>query len=88
VFSQGWPLNADAWDDQAFFVAANGYRAIAHDRRGHGRCSQPGDGNDTDHYADDLAPPSKSTPGAPHGLANTTAFKDTLNSDLLAFLRG
>jgi non-heme chloroperoxidase len=55
VFSHGWPLNADAWDDQAFFVAANGYRAIAHDRRGHGRSSQPWDGNDMDHYADDLA---------------------------------
>jgi non-heme chloroperoxidase len=55
VFSHGWPLNADAWDDQAYFVAANGYRAIAHDRRGHGRSSQPWDGNDMDHYADDLA---------------------------------
>ena len=54
-FSHGWPLNADAWDDQAFFVASNGYRAIAHDRRGHGRSSQPWDGNDMDHYADDLA---------------------------------
>lgn len=55
VFSHGWPLNADAWDEQAFFVASNGYRAIAHDRRGHGRSSQPWDGNDMDHYADDLA---------------------------------
>jgi non-heme chloroperoxidase len=55
VFSHGWPLNADAWDDQLFFVASNGYRAIAHDRRGHGRSSQPWDGNDMDHYADDLA---------------------------------
>lgn len=55
VFSHGWPLNADAWDDQAFFVASHGYRAIAHDRRGHGRSSQPGAGNDMDHYADDLA---------------------------------
>src|SRR2546429_8906981 len=55
VFSHGWPLNADAWDDQAFFVASQGYRAIAHDRRGHGRSSQPWDGNDMDHYADDLA---------------------------------
>jgi non-heme chloroperoxidase len=51
----GWPLNADAWDDQVFFVASQGYRAIAHDRRGHGRSSQPWDGNDMDHYADDLA---------------------------------
>ena len=55
VFSHGWPLNADAWDEQAFFVASHGYRAIAHDRRGHGRSSQPWDGNDMDHYADDLA---------------------------------
>jgi len=55
VFSHGWPLNADAWDDQVFFVASHGYHAIAHDRRGHGRSSQPWDGNDMDHYADDLA---------------------------------
>jgi non-heme chloroperoxidase len=55
VFSHGWPLNADAWDDQAFFVASNGYRAIAHDRRGHGRSGQPWNGNDMDTYADDLA---------------------------------
>jgi non-heme chloroperoxidase len=55
VFSHGWPLNADAWDDQLFFFASNGYRAIAHDRRGHGRSSQPWNGNDMDTYADDLA---------------------------------
>src|SRR3989442_4052971 len=55
VFSHGWPLTADAWDDQAFFLASRGYRAIAHDRRGGGRSSQPWDGNDPDHYADDLA---------------------------------
>lgn len=55
VFSHGWPLNADAWDDQLQLVAANGFRAIAHDRRGHGRSSQPWDGNDMDTYADDLA---------------------------------
>ena len=55
VFSHSWPLNADAWDDQIVFVASNGYRAIAHDRRGHGRSSQPWDGNDMDTYADDLA---------------------------------
>ena len=55
VFSHGWPLNADAWDDQTFFLASQGYRAIAHDRRGHGRSSQPWDGNDMDTYADDLA---------------------------------
>jgi non-heme chloroperoxidase len=55
VFSHGWPLNADAWDDQLFFMASNGFRAVAHDRRGHGRSGQPWDGNDMDHYADDLA---------------------------------
>jgi non-heme chloroperoxidase len=55
VFSHGWPLNADAWDDQAFLVASSGYRAIAHDRRGHGRSGQTWAGNDMDTYADDLA---------------------------------
>jgi non-heme chloroperoxidase len=53
-FSHGWPLNADDWDDQLVFAAANGYRAIAHDRRGHGRSSQTWDGNDMDTYAADL----------------------------------
>jgi non-heme chloroperoxidase len=55
VFSHGWPLNADAWDDQLYLFAANGYRAIAHDRRGHGRSTQTSSGNDMDTYADDLA---------------------------------
>jgi non-heme chloroperoxidase len=55
VFSHGWPPNADAWDDQLFFFASNGYRAIAHDRRGHGRSSQTWNGNDMNTYADDLA---------------------------------
>jgi non-heme chloroperoxidase len=55
VFSHGWPLNADAWDDQLFSLASNGDRAIAHDRRRHGRSSQPWNGNDMDTYADDLA---------------------------------
>ena len=55
VFSHGWPLNADAWDDQLFFFSSNGFRAIAADRRGHGRSSQTRDGNDIDTYADDLA---------------------------------
>jgi non-heme chloroperoxidase len=55
VFSHGWPLNADAWDDQSFLVASNGFRAIAHDRRGHGRSGQPWTGNEMDTYADDLA---------------------------------
>jgi non-heme chloroperoxidase len=55
VFSHGWPLDADAWDDQMLFLANNGYRCIAHDRRGHGRSEQPWRGNDMDTYADDLA---------------------------------
>ena len=55
VFSHGWPLNADAWDDQLYLFATNGYRAIAHDRRGHGRSTQTSFGNDMDTYADDLA---------------------------------
>jgi non-heme chloroperoxidase len=55
VFSHGWPLSADAWDDQMFFLAGHGYRCIAHDRRGHGRSGQPWTGNDLDTYADDLA---------------------------------
>ncbi|MBC7806441.1 MAG: alpha/beta hydrolase [Akkermansiaceae bacterium] len=55
VFSHGWPLTADAWEDQMFFLASHGFRCIGHDRRGHGRSSQPWDGNDMDTYADDLA---------------------------------
>jgi non-heme chloroperoxidase len=55
VFSHGWPLSADAWEDQMLFLAERGYRVIAHDRRGHGRSSQPWTGNDMDTYADDLA---------------------------------
>jgi non-heme chloroperoxidase len=55
VFSHGWPLTADAFEDQMFFLASKGYRCIAHDRRGHGRSSQPSNGNDMDTYADDLA---------------------------------
>jgi non-heme chloroperoxidase len=55
VFSHGWPLTGDAWEAQMLFVVQNGYRAIAHDRRGHGRSSQPAHGNDMDTYADDLA---------------------------------
>jgi hypothetical protein len=55
VFSHGWPLSADAWDAQMVFLASRGYRAIAHDRRGHGRSGQPWNGNDMDTYADDLA---------------------------------
>lgn len=55
AFSHGWPLNADAWDGQMLFLVQNGFRTIAHDRRGHGRSSQPSSGNDMDGYADDLA---------------------------------
>jgi non-heme chloroperoxidase len=55
VFSHGWPLSADAWEDQMIFLAARGYRCLAHDRRGHGRSGQPWNGNDLDTYADDLA---------------------------------
>ena len=55
VFSHGWPLSADAFEDQMYFLVSRGYRCIAHDRRGHGRSSQPWQGNDMDTYADDLA---------------------------------
>jgi non-heme chloroperoxidase len=55
VFSHGWPLNADSWENQMLFLASHGYRCIAHDRRGHGRSSQPWHGNEMDTYADDLA---------------------------------
>ena len=55
TFSHGWPLSSDAWDGQMLFLAQNGFRAIAHDRRGHGRSSQPSSGNDMNGYADDLA---------------------------------
>ena len=55
VFSHGWPLNADSWEAQMLFLAAHGYRCIAHDRRGHGRSNQPWTGNDMDTYADDLS---------------------------------
>ncbi len=55
IFCHGWPLNADAWEDQMVYLASNGYRCIAHDRRGHGRSSQPWNGNEMDTYADDLS---------------------------------
>ena len=55
VFSHGWPLSADAWEDQMIFLAERGFRCIAHDRRGHGRSSQPWEGNEMNTYADDLA---------------------------------
>lgn len=68
VFSHGWPLSSDAFEDQMLFLAAHGYRCVAHDRRGHGRSSQPWDGNDMDTYADDLA-----------GLVESLALKDALH---------
>jgi non-heme chloroperoxidase len=55
TFSHGWPLSSDSWEAQMMFLASQGYRVVAHDRRGHGRSSQPWNGNDMDHYADDLA---------------------------------
>jgi non-heme chloroperoxidase len=55
AFSHGWPLSSDSWESQMIFLASQGYRVVAHDRRGHGRSSQPWEGNDMDHYADDLA---------------------------------
>src|SRR6476659_7027219 len=55
TFSHGWPLNSDAWDGQMLFLAQNGFRVVAHDRRGHGRSSQAWSGNDMNGYADDLA---------------------------------
>jgi non-heme chloroperoxidase len=94
VFSHGWPLSADSWEAQIVFLASNGYRCIAHDRRGHGRSSQPWSGNEMDTYADDLAELIETLDlkgavliyaGAPHGLAET--HKDQLNADLLAFLK-
>jgi non-heme chloroperoxidase len=68
VFSHGWPLSADAWEDQMLFLAERGYRCIAHDRRGHGRSDQPGSGNDMDTYADDLA-----------ALVKTLGLKDAIH---------
>ncbi|MTZ13896.1 alpha/beta fold hydrolase [Pseudomonas sp. JL972] len=55
TFSHGWPLSSDSWESQMLFLASQGYRVVAHDRRGHGRSNQPWEGNDMDHYADDLA---------------------------------
>jgi non-heme chloroperoxidase len=72
TFSHGSPLNSDAWDGQMLFLAQNGFRVIAHDRRGHGRSSQPSSGNEMNTYADDLA---KAT------------HADRVNVDLLAFIR-
>src|SRR4026209_1716 len=68
VFSHGWPLTADAFEDQMFFLASKGYRCIAQDRRGHGRSSQPGSGNDMESYDDDLA-----------ALVETLDFRDAIH---------
>ena len=68
VFSHGWPLTADAWEDQMLFLASHGFRCIAHDRRGHGRSGQPWTGNDMDTYADDLA-----------GLVEALDLKDAIH---------
>ncbi len=68
VFSHGWPLSSDAWESQMFFLGSHGFRCIAHDRRGHGRSSQPWNGNDMDTYADDLAT-----------LAETLDLKDAVH---------
>ena len=83
VFSHGWPLNADAWEDQMVFLGQHGYRCVAHDRRGHGRSSQPWTGNDMDTYADDAT--LKVYPGFSHGMC--TVNKDQINADLLAFIQ-
>ena len=61
VFSHGWPLSSDDWDNQLLFFLQHGYRVVAHDRRGHGRSTQVGDGHDMDHYADDLAASSSTS---------------------------
>jgi non-heme chloroperoxidase len=74
VFSHGWPLNSDSWEVQMLFLASHGFRCIAHDRRGHGRSSQPWKGNDMDTYADDLAE-----------LIETLALKDAV---LIGFSAG
>src|SRR3954462_816571 len=68
VFSHGWPLSADDWDAQMLFFVNRGYRVIAHDRRGHGRSTQPSEGHDMDHYADDLA-----------ALVNTLNLKNAIH---------
>ena len=89
VLSHGWPLSSDSWEAQMLFLAEHGYRCVAHDRRGHGRSSQPWDGNEMDTYADDLAAlidgaALKVYAGAPHGITDT--HKEQLGADLLAFL--
>jgi len=69
VFSHGWPLSADAWDSQMLYLGSHGYRVIAHDRRGHGRSSQPWHGDDMDTYADDLAALTESSTSARRSMS-------------------
>ena len=95
VFSHGWTLSSEAFEDRMFFRASHGYRCIAHDRRGHERSSQPWHGNDLDTYADDLAVLVKQLDrknatlkvynDAPHGMGTT--HEDQVNTDLLAFIK-
>lgn len=90
VFSHGWPLSADAWEDQTMFLASQGYRCIAHDRRGHGRSSQPWNGNDMDTYADDLAAlvntlNLQQVIHVGHSTGGGSTHKDQINAELLAF---
>jgi alpha-beta hydrolase superfamily lysophospholipase len=79
VFSHGRPLSSDAFEDQMLFLADRGYRCIAHDRRGHGRSSQPWEGNDMNTWL-------KVIPGGPHGMCST--LKDQVNAELLSFIKG
>ena len=71
TFSHGWPLNADMWDGQMLFLAQNGFRVVAHDRRGHGRSSQTSTGNDMNGYAADLAAVIEALDLTPHGITAT-----------------
>ena len=85
VFSHGWPLSADAFEDQMFFLVSRGYRCIAHDRRGHGRSSQPWDGNDMDTYADDLVALTDTTLGerAGQGVAAPVHLAEGQRAELV-----
>lgn len=83
TFSHGWPLNADAWDSQMFYLAERGYRVIAHDRRGHGWSDQSWDGNEMNTYADDLSALFEAL-----DLKSTIITQaEVINPDLLAFIK-
>ena len=94
-FHHGWPLSSDDWDTQMMFFLNEGFRVIAHDRRGHGRSSQSANGHDMDTYAADVAELTQaldlkngqliSYPGFPHGMPTTESA--TINADLLAFIK-